>query len=140
MSGGYISCADFEGEDKSGSAMEGVLQGIVDRLPPKEADAFKREVVDVIKATLGPDSGVRVERPIAELLLPPLRAYYLALDEKLGHPEPSEAIDLDAAAGLDPIEAKYGAGEGWRFYCAADLLKACEISRRTGQPITVTFD
>jgi len=83
---------------------------------------------------------VRVERPIVELLLPRLRSYCLALDEKLGHPEPSEAIDLDIAAGLDPIEAKYGAGEGWRFYCATDLLKACEVSFATGEPIFVRFD
>jgi hypothetical protein len=141
MAGGYISCGSFAGSDKSGSAFEGVLQGIEQFLPAEEAAQFRRDVIDPIFA-----DGYSEEQTLAILpeLVPDLesrlRLYYKHLGRQLRHPAPHEAPELDRTSGLDPVEAKWGKGLGWQYYCAHDLLLACDESNRTGEPIILSFD
>ena len=139
MGGGYIECGTFLGEDKSGSAIEAVFEAIASTLPTDERGHWEREFVQALGTS--PDgTGFSIESPLVRLLVAPLRKYYEYLGAKLGYPNPYEAPSLDAKSGLDSTEAKWGAGDGWRYYCAHDLLRACEVSLQTGEDIIVSFD
>ena len=141
MGGGYISCGEFMGEDKSGSAFEGVLRGILTMLPPKEAVTFTMHVATpLLQALQEGQEQFEIPPDMVGHLFEPLKRYHAHLDHMLGHPHPHEAPELDRQRGLDMIEAKYGSGPGWQFYCTHDLVRACEVSRRTGEPIIFAFD
>lgn len=139
MGGGYISCGEFTGSDKSGSAIAGVWSVIENvyaeaalkhRLAEWDAEAQQAFRDGATEADMPPD--------VAAAIIKPLESYVRDLGEKLGHPEPSEAPQLDAH--LDPTDAKWGAGNGWRYYCAVDLLAACKVSAETGQDVIISFD
>ncbi|HEY2882828.1 MAG TPA: hypothetical protein VGJ15_10350 [Pirellulales bacterium] len=141
MSGGYISCGEFIGDDKSGSALEGVLNGIITTLPDGEKAAFRERVAaPVFIAMRRCGEQFEISPDAVSYLFDPLVRYHAYLSELLGNPEPFLAPELDRQRGLDLTAAKYGEGQGWQFYCTHDLLKACEISRQTGEPIVISFD
>jgi len=140
MGGGYISCGDFLGEDKSGSAISGVFEALEPLLSAEASDVMERLNADVEQRFDEGEQEFRIPPPLAALLVEPLERYQQELGARLGHPDPAEAPDLDRASGLDPIDAKWGAGDGWRYYCVHDLLQACQLSRESGQPVVVSFD
>jgi hypothetical protein len=141
MGGGYISCGDFMGGDKSGSALEGVLNGILKALPDSEKYSFKTRVVEpLLTACRRCEEEFEMPNEIVLALLDPLRAYHAYLGNLLGHPEPYLAPDLDRKSGLNATEAKYGKGPGWQYYCADDLIKACDKSLQTGESVMLAFD
>jgi hypothetical protein len=141
MAGGYISCGSFMGADKSGSAFEGLLEAIAQSLPTEESRQFRDTVIrPVLDPGYSEEQTLIVPADVALLLRGPLRSYYDHLGEQLGYPLPLEAPDLDRKAGLDPVEAKWGKGLGWQHYCAHDLLQACLESRRSGEPVVLSFD
>src|SRR3989442_9193282 len=111
MGGGYISCAGFMGEDKSGSAISGVLRDIPKVLSEAEAAAFRQCVVDPLLETI--HKGTReleILPSTVSLLIGPLGRYHAHLDEALGHPHPYEAPELDRQRGMDMTDAKWGEG------------------------------
>ena len=129
------------GEDKSGSAISGVLRELLAILPPAEAAAFQKKVSSpVLEAMEGGEQEVEITPAAVSLLLEPLRRYHAHLDKTLGHPHPYEAPELDRKRGMDMTDAKWGDGLGWQFYCTHDLLRACEVSQRTGASIVLNFD
>jgi hypothetical protein len=141
MGGGYISCGKFLGDDKSGSALQGVLRAIVLRLPPECVADFDKDVASPLLSSL--DQGMaefEISPRMVARLVGPLTDYHAYLDEILGHPDPEEAPELDRMQGLDMTKAKYGAGLGWQFTCTYDLLRACEVSKKEGLPILINFD
>ena len=141
MGGGYISCGEFMGEDKSGSAFEGVLRGIPTLLSAKEAARFSDQVATpLLQALHEGGEQFEISPEMVSHLFQPLTRYHAYLDETLGHPHPYDAPELDRKRGLDMTEAKYGAGLGWQFYCTHDLLRACEVSQQKGEPIVFGFD
>ena len=140
MGGGYIECGSFVGGDKSASAIEGVFEAIEAMLSPDERERWQRDVVRMIGASSPDEMEFRIEPQVVESLIGPLQRYYEQLGVKLGHPVPYEAPALDTESGLDPVEAKWGAGDGWRYYCAHDLLEACKVSLESGEEVIVTFD
>jgi hypothetical protein len=66
MGGGYISCGEFRGEDKSGSALSGVLREIPKILSEQEAVAFRKLASSLSKGVKGNPQELR-ERPIPTL-------------------------------------------------------------------------
>jgi hypothetical protein len=49
---------------------------------------------------------------------------------------PLLAIERDEVVlGLDSVEAKWGAGPGWRYYCVLDLEKAFAIAERDRESV-----
>ena len=152
MSGGYIHCADFDGDDKSGSPSFAVLKTV---LNVSDSELSKSPLVKrLLGKTQHPSRWVALLRQflkrgevtipseLAHELLPKVEAYYRELGDKLGHPEPGDAPELDAAAGLDPRKSKWGhgPGPGWHYYCAHDLVIALRKSVATSQPVTIDFD
>ena len=83
---------------------------------------------------------LRITPQLVQTLIIPLRKYYENLGAKLNYPKPFDAPSIDDESGLNPTDAKWRAGDGWRYYCAHDLLKACEISLQTNEDIIVSFD
>ncbi|MCA9544907.1 MAG: hypothetical protein KC613_10970 [Myxococcales bacterium] len=135
MGGLYVQCGEYGGEDKSMSAISGVLGAIAEGLSGADKAAFMLAFRPLIDGDVD-EEGVELGAEHVRLLEAPLRAYYAALGEKLGHPEPWEAPDLDGGS----VDAKYGAGDGWRYYCAHDLLQACEVHReQEGEPIVIFY-
>jgi hypothetical protein len=138
MGGVYISCGKFSGDDKSGSAFQGLLAGIADLLSSAEAAEYRSQIFDPVISAL--TDHTLITPKIAAQLHPLLKRYSDRLRERLGNPDPWEAPGLDEKAGLDPTAAKWGEGLGWQYYCAHDLLRACEVSAETNEPIVVSFD
>jgi len=146
MSGGYVSCGGFHGDDKSCSAFRGVLDQIVS-LPSYNPDTDLQRFIERLRSFL---SGEGDAEWSDYLLISPQQAIdlepYLAecsrsLVADLGTEDPFEAIEKDKAVpGLDPIEAKWGKGKGWRLYCVTDLLRVIALSRTTGEVICIAFD
>ena len=139
MGGGYIKCGDFLGDDKSGSAIFGIFDAIALMLPPDRQKIWQTNFLDAIEGQ-EEEQGILIAPQLVRLLAEPLKIYYEQLREKLGNPAPFDAPRLDSERGLNPTEAKWGAGDGWRYYCAHDLLRACEISEQTGESIIISFD
>ncbi len=139
MGGGYIECGSFFGEDKSGSAIEGVFEAIAAMLSPEERERWQTDFITALR-TMSDDAGFLIEPHLVKMLMVPLEKYYADLGARLGYPNPYEAPGMDAARGLNPTEAKWGAGDGWRYYCAHDLLEACKVSLEDGEDIVISFD
>src|SRR5262249_47942152 len=117
MGGGYIKCGDFLGDDKSGSAIFGVFDAIALMLPLDRQKLWQINFLDAIEGQ-EEEQCILISPQLVRLLAEPLKVYYEHLQEKLGNPDPSDVPWLDSERGLDPIAAKWGASDGWRYYCA----------------------
>lgn len=141
MGGGYIQCGDFLGNDKSGSAISGLIDALPKFAPAEDRRSFVKSVIAPLRESLAnTHEYILIEPTIAARLIIALEIFNSHVGQELGFPEPSEAPDKDREAGLDPTEAKWGKGKGWQYYCAHDLLQACRVSVEGGQPICVSFD
>lgn len=129
MAGGNIGCGSFQGQDKSGSALEAVL----DALAP-QAD----EWVTAAKQQLDTADYVLIDVDHAAGLLPFLKAYHTQLIADIGHDDWARAV-RDEEAALGPTAAKWGVGKGWRLYCVVDLISACELAAMEQQPVCIAF-
>jgi hypothetical protein len=141
MGGGYISCGEFVGADKSGSALSGVWS-VIENVYAEAALKHRLAEWDVEAQEAFRAGSMEADLPsqIAADLIKPLERYVADLGQKLGHPEHADAPALDEAAGIPRMDAKWGAGDGWRYYCAVDLLAACRVSAETGDVVVIAFD
>jgi hypothetical protein len=138
LGGIYISCGAFAGQDKSGSALEGVLAGM-----HPIAGKYALAAITRLKASLETASSHALIAPDdAAALLPCLRRYRTELEQLISPVrDPFVAMRNDELAdGLDFAAAKYGKGKGWQYYCVLDLEQAFEISFRQQQPVVLTWD
>jgi hypothetical protein len=141
MAGGYIRCCDFEGSDKSGSAISGLIDSLPEFVSKAESHSFTEAVTGPLRSALEDcQDHILIEPSIAQRLIPALENFNARIGLELGFPEPCDAPEKDQEAGLDSIDAKWGKGRGWQFYCANDLLHACRVSVEAGVPICVSFD
>jgi hypothetical protein len=128
MGGLHISCGSFSGEDKSGSAFEGVLGALQDAPAGFIAD---------ITAGFEDSEYVLIPADKAAVLLPLVVAFRERLVSEIGHDDWWKETLEEEKAGLKPVDAKWGAGRGWRLYCATDLIRACEVSSVEQEPVLV---
>lgn len=141
MGGVYIQCGSFMGRDKSGSAIEGLL----DELSPL-ADALQQGALDRARAALDgePDGDYgRISRSDAVTLGPLLENYVAQIYARHGPiSDPFELMDRDFAEdpSLDQTAAKYGKSRGWRLYCATDLAEASKVASRENEDVILTWD
>lgn len=139
MGGIYIQCGSFEGEDKSGSAIEGVLQDIAHTARDSQRIAITR-IADQLNA--GADHAL-IEPDVARQLAPLIDRYCSKIAADIAPvTDPFVQIERDHEAdpNLDPTEAKYGKGLGWRYYCALDLARAFAASANEDEPVILTWD
>jgi hypothetical protein len=112
-----IYCGSFKGQEKSGSALEGVLDAL-------DAPAC---VVDAMSGFINGEY-MLIPEETAKLLLPLLAAYRSRLIADIGHDDWKKEARAEEEAGLDRVEARHGESRGWRLYCVTDLIRACETS------------
>jgi hypothetical protein len=130
MAGGNISCGSFQGEDKSGSAFEGVLNDITH---------LDGSLIEDIRSGLEEAEYVLISEQQAELLLPMLLKYRDQLISQIGHENWGREVQTEEEAGMDPVAGKWGESRGWRLYCANNLIKACQASADENESICVVF-
>lgn len=141
MGGGYIQCDDFVGDDKSGSAISVVLEELPTQLPESERDAFINELIAPLQRQLEETGEYFLIPPASsKRLLPLVDLLYEIYRQRFGSAEVWDAIELDERSGLDPIEAKWGKGAGWRYYCLTDLRIALQRSIDSDCDVCVSFD
>lgn len=141
MAGGYIQCGGFMGSDKSGSAISGVIDALPDFVESELRRSFMESITVPLREALDAcQEYILIEPGIAERLIPALESFNARIGQELGFPEPWNAPAKDEEAGFDSIEAKWGKGKGWQYYCANDLLQACRVSTESREPICVSFD
>ena len=148
MGGIYIDCGTFAGEDKSGSAILGVLEGM-----QPMADTATRAVlaqlcekVTVMLQTQTP-TVTQISPNDALTLLPDVRRYRVKLEQRLGSiRNPHIAIHNDGVEG-EGIEmgsvrkySRYGAGLGWQYFCVLDLERAFEKSIADQNSVVLSWD
>ncbi len=139
MGGVYVSCGAFSGEDKSCSAISGVVEEI---LPL--ASASERVLLAPIIEWLevGPDHVV-IEADTARGLLSLIVRYREIIEARIAPVrDPFEQMNKDHEDDptLDVTEAKYGKGLGWKYYCVLDLEKAIRVACATGEPVALVQD
>lgn len=139
MSGGYISCGEFIGGDKTGTAFFEMLEDIVDVITPAEKPAFKAELVLPLQEQLADQEDdedeaeepvIALSRPMMNALVPPMKRYLQRTLERLKNPAPETWRNIGQGE----------TGEGWRLICAQDLLKAYEACIKSGEDVIVQFD
>ena len=140
MAGGYIQCGDFMGSDKSGSAISGLVDALPKFAPPADQSFVEAVIGPLRQAVANCQEYILIEPDIAARLIPALERFNAHVGQQLGFPEPWDAPAKDDDAGLEPIEAKWGEGKGWQYYCSNDLVQACRVSTETREPICVSFD
>lgn len=146
MGGGYVSCGSFTGDDKSCSALLGVLDQI-ESLPSYSPSLELQRNIGRIRTFLSGQGDaewgdyILIAPQQAIELEPCLQKCSRSLIAELGTSDSFEAIEKDAAvSGSDTVEAKWGKGKGWRLYCVTDLLRAIRHCRATGENICIAFD
>ncbi|ELP30120.1 hypothetical protein Q31b_50170 [Novipirellula aureliae] len=141
MGGGYIQCDDFCGDDKSGSAMSGVLEELPSQLSDSERETFVNELIAPLQRQLDETGEYFLIPPASsKRLLPVVDSLYDNYRQRFGDADVWDAIELDDESGLDPIEAKWGKGAGWRYYCLTDLRVALRRSIDSDSDVCVSFD
>ena len=128
MGGLNISCGNFLGEDKSGSAFEVVLS---------QLDGVDPFVKDKLLSGFNDEEYVLIETQISSLLVEPLRLYRDGLIKDIGHDDWLRETLLEESNGGNPTDLKWGEGRGWRLYCAENLLRACQHSAASEEPVVV---
>ncbi|WP_236713354.1 hypothetical protein [Pseudomonas sp. Root329] len=129
MAEGNIICGTFQSADKSGSALEAVLDAL-----PLQA----RELVENVKQQLDTADLVLIDVDQAKSLLPFLQAYQAQLIAEIGNDDWTRATQEEESS-LEPVAAKWGLGKGWRLYCVRDLIGACENALEEMEPVCIAF-
>jgi hypothetical protein len=97
------------------------------------------DIVQEIRRGLDRGDYVLIPEARAAQLLPLLQSYRHVLIAAIGHDDWARETAAEESAGMDSIEAKWGAGRGWRLYCVTDLIRACEASIAQHEVICVAF-
>jgi hypothetical protein len=138
MGGGYISCGNFSGDDKSGSPITGILEDLTSNLADTQNSAMATKLLEQLDSET---DHILIEPDQATKLLPDFKC--LQTHYKSHYPDLDDwwlIFERETQQGLDNIAGKWGESIGWKIYCLADLIPACEISISTGEPITISFD
>jgi len=97
-----------------------------------------KEPAQKILAGLGKEYVLISEEKAAQLL-PFLQWYRKKLVSEIDHEDWVRETEIEEGSGMDSVQAKWGAGRGWKLYCVTDLIEACKISAVEHQPICVSF-
>jgi hypothetical protein len=135
MSGGYFSCGNWMGDDKTGSAFFEVLDNLEDVVTSEERPLWDAEFAAPLRAQLDEldedePPFMELSRQMMDVLVPPARRYFQLLNERLGHPDPDTWPEIG--------ERKTGAG--WELMCLEDLFRAYDACCKSNESVTVHFD
>jgi hypothetical protein len=132
VAGLHFSCGEWLGGDKTASPFFDVVKALRRFVPRKDRARWRESFLAPLNA---PTASGRLELSPAmlEVLAGPLKCYRDELVTRLGLSGPGATIEeLGAFPRVISDEE-----EVW--LCVSDLLAGSEVSRRTGQPIVITF-
>jgi hypothetical protein len=138
MGGINVYCGSFQGDDKSCSAFQGVLEGM-----DGMGSGPERSIIARIRADLLDEDRdhLLVEPAEARLLLPLLRRYAALVQSRLAIP--GDFLDQMArderAAPERAVDLKYGEGLGWQAWCVRDLLRAFETADAESEEVALVW-
>jgi hypothetical protein len=145
LGGIYIECGSYAGEDKSGSAILGVLEGMQPMADPtiRLILAQLSERVQIMLQTQA-SSVTEIHPNDTSALLPDLRRYRAKLERRLGAiRDPHAAIQNDRVQGEAfgmGTARKWGDGLGWQYFCVLDLERAFETSVAEQEAVVLSWD
>ena len=135
MSGGYLSCGNWMGDDKAGTAFFQVLDSLEEMLTvderPQWDEGFAthlRQQLDELDEDEPPF--MQLSRSMLDVLVPVARRYFDVLSERLGNPSPDTWSEM----------GEWKTGEGWQLMCLQDLFQAYDACCRSGRPVVIHFD
>lgn len=141
MSGGYISCGDFDGEEKSGAYVVDVLEDLPGILPAESQEAFRDEFIRPLLEEYEENGDWFVIDPdVCENLFPVIKELCKQYREKYGNLSADEVIDADDETGIYPPLSVPGEFSGRKYLALIDLERAAEISVESKEPISISFD
>ncbi len=130
MSGGYLSCGQWMGEDKTGTAFLEIIAILEeDVVTDEEMDRWNSQFADPLRAQL---EALEDDVPSMELspemmaILMPITSRYL------------EALESENE-GLSE-ENFHESEEGWQWICLQELKAAHETQKQSGEPVVVHYD
>lgn len=139
MGGIYVRCGSFEGEDKSCSPIQAVIEDLTE-----EASGPEREALSRIESLLNESSDdIVIDTNEAELLTSLVNRYRARIAARIAPiSDPFEQIEKDYRDNpdLDPTEAKYGKSLGWKYLCVLDLERAFAVSAEEAEPVIISSD
>jgi hypothetical protein len=147
LGGIYIDCGTFAGEDKSGSAILGVLEGM-QLMADTATRAVLEQLIEQVEVMLQTNTPtVQISPNDALVLLSDVRRYRAKLEQRLGSiRDPHIAIHNDVVEG-EGVEmgsvrkySRYGAGLGWQYFCVLDLEPAFEKSIADQNSVVLSWD
>ena len=135
MSGGYVSCGSWLGDDKSCSAFLPLLDSLEEVVAESERAEWETKVVAPLRTQLDATDAddmpfLRLNPDTMECLGRVARRY---VEQQIGRgvaPEPDESFSADG----------WRSGPGWRLYCATDLVTASEKAQSSGNEVVIHFD
>ena len=130
MSGGYISCGSWLGEDKSGSGFFEVLEGIEDIISEHEYSNWEESFSNPLREQLEDMDEdelpyMKINKAMLDVLIPLAKRYNTQLLNELGNPEAENWHETE---------------EGWQLMCLADLFEAYKACSKSNKDVTVHFD
>lgn len=138
MGGINVYCGSFQGDDKSCSAFQGVLEGMGEIGSGPERTIIARIEADLLDKDR---DHLLVEPGDARLLLPLLRRYAAFVQSKLVIP--GDFLDQMArderASPERAVDLKYGEGLGWQAWCVRDLLRAFETADAESEQVALVW-
>ena len=135
MSGGYVSCGRWMGEDKSCSGFMPLLDELEKLVRDDERANWEAQLAAPLRSQFEttPEDDMpylTLTPPMMECLATFVRRYVEIEVAKGVAPEPD---DSDDGSG-------WRAGPGWRLYCAVDLLRAQQECAVTGRTVVIHYD
>lgn len=135
MGGHYISCGKFRGEDKSGSAFQGVLKSL--------ADAPADLIANII-SEFDEEGYVEIKAKDAKVLLPLLRKYRRELVKKIGHDDWMKALQAEERTlkrdkNKKRVQGMFGESPAWQLYCTTDLIEACKTAVKDSEKVLIMY-
>lgn len=135
MSGGYVSCGRWMGEDKSCSGFMPLLDLLETLVRDDERAYWEAELATPLRSQFDstPEDDmpyVTLTPPMMECLAKFVRRYVEIELAKGVAPEPDTSDDGSG----------WRAGPGWRLYCAVDLVRAQEESAASGHDVIIHYD
>lgn len=138
MGGINVYCGSFQGDDKSCSAFQGVLEGMAEMGSGPERSIIARVTGDLLNEDR---DHLLIEPDEARLLLPLLRRYAAGLQSRLTIPgDFFDQMDREERAAPErAVDLKYGEGLGWQAWCVRDLLRAFETADAESEEVALVW-
>ncbi len=132
MSGGYLSCGEWMGEDKTGTAFLEVAAVLEeDVVTEEESSQWDQHFADPLRAQLeeldeDDNPYMELSPEMMEVLVPVARRYFSTLESD--------------NSGLSEENFHEQGETGWHWICLKELFRAYEAQKVNGEKVVIHYD